>query len=314
PGISHVRRLIAEFREFQPDVVQGWMYHGNLAAWLAKFFTRSNVHLFWNIRQTLYDEKLEKRLTRAVINITKYVANAPKKIVYNSKVSASQHEAIGYSSNLTVMIPNGFDLDRFKFSKPARTDVRSEFGIAEHEKLVVQISRFHPMKDQHSLLLAASELKQRGETIMFLLAGKDLSDNNPELCNLRDNLGLEGIVIFAGEREDIPGILSAGDVLLSSSAWGEAFPNVIGEAMATGVPCVVTDVGEAKDIVGKFGVVVPPKDPVAMADALLRILNLPKGKAGKLKVQVRAKIRENYSIEKIGREYLELYGVRQEPN
>lgn len=307
PSPRTIINLISVAREFTPTVVQGWMYHGNLAAAGICSFLPSDTRLFWNIRQTLYDFSLEKKLTRTVIKLGARLASKPEKIVYNSKLSADQHEAVGFENSKTLIIPNGFNLERFRYSEENRSAVREELGLRSSDRVVGHISRYHPMKDQKSLLHAARRVVDADKEVCFLMAGLGLDSGNSELLGWIEELSLQDNVCLLGPRKDPERVLSACDYFISPSAWGDAFPNAVGEAMATEVPCVVTDVGASAELVGEYGIVVPTGDFTAMGDALLQMLSLPAEQRLELGQMCRKRVAEEYSIGEIGRQYLALY-------
>ena len=300
-----VKKLIRIVKTYNPSIVQGWMYHGNMAATLAVFSyfpVQKKVKLFWNIRQTLYDLDSEKRQTRWLIVLGRWLSFLPHGIIYNSSLSLKQHAAIGYSEKKNHMIPNGFDLEKFSSNKTNYQGFRKELGVSDNAILIGHISRLHPMKDHVTLLKAinrvAKEISNYEEThkVLFLLVGHNVT------IDLSNNAAIH----FLGERSDIPRIMSALDVLVSSSAWGEGFPNVIGEAMASEVPCVVTDVGDSAHIVGKYGKVCPVGDDRCIAESLLQFIKNEKQRkiAGQ---QSRKRIKKYYSIDKIKKEYLKVW-------
>jgi glycosyltransferase involved in cell wall biosynthesis len=306
PSWRVIKKLRQLMQAFKPDIVQGWMYHGNIAATAAVFLfdpMRRKTKLFWNIRQTLYDVNNEKAQTRWLIVLGRWLSFFPQSIIYNSNLSAEQHCDVGYLSKKTKIIPNGFDLQKFRPDKNRRQQLRKELKVSESTILIGHISRLHPMKD-HATLLRAIERVVDGlsgiggkQEVLFLLIGHGVTSE------LSKNLAVR----FLGERSDIPKIMSALDIVVSSSAWGEGFPNVIGEAMASEVPCVVTDVGDSAYIVGKYGRVCSVGDDQCIASSLLQLIENKQERkiAGK---QARKRIKENYSIDKIKKEYLKEWG------
>jgi len=306
PSWQTIKKLRQLMRAFNPDIVQGWMYHGNVAATVAVFLfdpMRRKVKLFWNVRQTLYDINSEKIQTRWLIVLGRWLSFFPHSIIYNSSLSAEQHCNVGYSVKKTKIIPNGFDLQKFRPDKNRRQQLCEELRVAESVLLVGHISRLHPMKD-HATLLRAIERVADGlsdivgkQEVLFLLIGHGVTNE----------LSKNSAIRFLGERVDVPRIMSALDIVVSSSAWGEGFPNVIGEAMASEVPCVVTDVGDSAYIVGKYGRVCPVGDDQCIASSLLQLIEnkQERKKAGK---QARKRIKENYSMDKIKKEYLKEWG------
>jgi glycosyltransferase involved in cell wall biosynthesis len=307
PTLIGILRLITISRELKPNIIQGWMYHGNLAAQIADLFTPGQTFVLWNIRQSLYSLLYEKRLTAAVIKLGSYLSRFPEYIIYNSKTSASQHEAIGYRANARVFIPNGFDTDHFVPSDEAKISVRSELGITGDVFLIGLICRYHPMKDHLNFLKAASLLLKKHSNVHFILAGDQVDESNSELCEKIHDLQLSNQVHLLGERRDIPRLVAALDIAVSSSYYAEAFPNVVGEAMSCAVPCVVTDVGDSAFIVGDTGRVVQPRDPQALADACSELISLNAYQRRDLGLKARQRILEHFSLDAVVRQYEALY-------
>jgi len=306
PSWQTIKKLRQFMRAFNPDIVQGWMYHGNIAATVAVFLfdpMRRKVKLFWNVRQTLYDINSEKTQTRWLIILGRWLSFFPHSIIYNSNLSAEQHCNVGYLSKKTKIIPNGFDLQKFRPDRQRRQQLREELKVSESTVLIGHISRLHPMKDHATLLRAidrvVDSLSSTGskQEVLFLLIGQGVTSE----------LSTNPAVHFLGERSDIPKIMSAIDIVVSSSAWGEGFPNVIGEAMASEVPCVVTDVGDSAYIVGKYGRVCSVGDDQCIANSILQLIE-NKQERETVGKQARKRIKENYSMDKIKKEYLKEWG------
>ncbi len=307
PSSSALWRLAAIVRKVKPDLVQGWMYHGNLAASFAKWPGRRGVPVLWNIRQTVYDLSNEKWLTAAVIRLGARLSQVPAKIIYNARVSAAQHEAMGYAPTKTEVIPNGFDCERFVPSQDARDKLRAELGVPSDGLLIGLVARYHPMKDHATFLRAAACLAARQKDARFVLAGQGVDADNAELRDLLHELGVESQVYLLGERRDIPVLTAALDIATTSSSWGEAFPNVIGEAMSCAVPCAVTDVGDSSWIVGDTGKTVPPDDPEALASTWCDLIHIgPEGRR-RLGLAARRRIEEQFALPAIVARYAELY-------
>jgi len=306
PNPRAVFRMMSITRQFAPDAIQGWMYHGNLAAWLVGRFAFTKAKIFWNIRQTLYDLNSERRMTRWLICLSRWLSSTPVNIVYNSELSARQHEAIGYPHQSRVVLPNGFDMKIFRPDKKARESVSFEFGLNSNVRLVVHAARYHPMKDHRNLLMAAKIISQDLPDVRLLLVGRGVNEENENLKSLCSDLGLRNNVLLLGERFDIPRLMSAADIVVLSSAWGEGFPNVVGEAMACGTPCVVTDVGDSAWVVGECGRIVPPRDADALSKTIVALL-LDDGLRKELGYKARQRIQDLFSIEKVSKSYLDLY-------
>ena len=204
-----------------------------------------------------------------------------------------------------VVIPNGFDLNLFKPDLEGRTLVRQELRIPEDTMLIGMVGRFDPQKDHYNFIKAAALLQKEIPDVQFLLCGDDITWENQKLSKWIDETGFHGYFHLLGRRSDISRIMTALDI--ASSSYGEGFPNVVGEAMSCGVPCVVTDVGDSALIVGDTGIVVPPKDPNALALAWKKLIEIGKDKRQKLGHNARLRIRENFNLPSVVRRYEELY-------
>lgn len=307
PSIQAVRHLARLSRSLNSDLVQGWMYHGNLAALAFKFFARNRPPLLWNIRQSLYSLKEEKPLTRMVIRAGARLSQIPERIIYNSQAAAGHHESFGYCSGGRAVLRNGFDVERYQPSKSARLGLRKELGVAESAPLVGMVARYHPMKDHDNFIQAANKVYARRPDVHFVMAGREVTLDH---SRLRDRVNASnGKTNFhlLGERKDIPEMMAALDLLVSSSAWGESFPNVIGEAMACAVPCVVTDVGDSAAILGGSGVKVPPTDSDALAGGVIDLLNMSERDRCSLGLRARQRIINEFSLAQVAAQYTTLY-------
>ncbi len=302
-----IYRLIDKVHTIKPALIQGWMYHANLAAQLASIFTFKPIPVVWNIRHSLYSLNYEKLSTAIAIKVLNGLSRFPKKIVYNSKISAEQHKQLGYRIAKTVVIPNGFDTEIFTPSIESRISIRTELGLTEDTFLIGRICRYDPMKDFPNFLHAAALLLKDYPDVHFILAGTKVDWDNQTLCQLINELGIAKSLHLFGERQDLPRITAALDIASTSSAYGEAFPNVIGEAMSCGVPCVVTDVGDSAWIVGNTGRVVPPKNSQALTNAYKDLLVLGAEGRSALGKAARARVMENFSLDFIVNQYEKLY-------
>ena len=307
PTPREVLRLLSTARRLRPDLIQGWMYHGCLAAQLCHAAAR-RAPVVWSIHCCNYDLGLEKRMTAAIIRLCGRLSPLAARIIYVSEASRLQHEAMGYRAERSRLIPNGFDMTRFAPSSEARQAVRAELGVREDHLLIGLIGRFHPMKDHINFLRAAARLSEEYHAVHFLLAGRGVDAGNQTLRRLISRWGLEGRTHLLGERRDIPRLIAASDICSLSSAYGESFPLVVGEAMACGVPCVVTDVGDAAEMVGATGLVVPPRNSEALADGWREMIRL--GSAGRalLGEAARERIRENFLLASVIAQYEALFG------
>jgi glycosyltransferase involved in cell wall biosynthesis len=301
-------QLARALRARRPDVIQGWMYHANIAATLTRAWTRLDAPVLWNIRASLMERRHEKWRTLLLIRLGGKLSFSPARIINNSAASALEHEReMGYRAAKRVVLPNGFDTDRFRPSPTARAAVRASLGLADSTLLIGCIGRYHPMKDHRAFLRAAALVAQARGDVSFVLAGKGVEPANAELADLIAEHALDDRVHLLGPRSDIAEITASLDISVSSSSSGEGFPNVIGEAMSCAVPCVVTDVGDSAAVVGDAGITVPPRDCQALAQAVLRLIDL--GGTGRAALGLRARQRaiERFSLDAVVRQYEDLY-------
>jgi glycosyltransferase involved in cell wall biosynthesis len=289
------------------DLVQSWMYHANLlgalgAPWLG------NSPLVWNLRQSTLDAQGSKRSTHLVVRLGAILSRiAPRRIICCSERVVEIHRALGYRAEIMTMIPNGFELDRFRPDPEARSAMRAGLGIDEAVPLLGLVARYDPQKDILTLLRAVARVRAERQDCRLLLCGKDMTADNAQIGSWLEQTGLGGAVHLLGPRRDPERVMAALDVLVSSSAYGEGFPNVIGEAMACGVPCAVTDVGDSGLIVGDTGLTAPPRDPNALAAAILQLLGEGREGLARRGASARARIALNYALPRIAERYAALY-------
>jgi len=306
PSLAGLLKLRAVIKALHPDLIQGWMYHGNLAATLARSMSSERPALVWNIRQSLYQIGNEKLLTRQVIRANRLFSESPDALLYNSQLSRYQHEVFGFVANAGQVIPNGIDLQRFSFSEVARQRVRTELAIPTEALVVGHVARLHPMKDHANFLQAAQTIALHYPNAHFILSGRDVCLDN---ANLKQKIptSLQNRFHLLGERSDVADLMNAMDVLTLCSAWGEGFPNVLGEAMAVGVPCVATDVGDSALVIGDCGVVIAPRDKTALASGIESLLALPVTERRLLGQRARRRIEDKFTLGAIVEQYAALY-------
>lgn len=294
-------------RACEPDLVIGWMHHGNLAAWLAAQRLQSNVPLIWNVRHSVADIRNEKALSRIVLRLGAMLSRRPAAIVYNAAVAAEQYRAMGYDPSRAIVIPNGFDCALYRPKPDARRALRQRLGIADRATLVGMIARLHPMKDPAMLVEAVHAARWKGADIHLLLAGQGMDDPPLDLARALAGAIPPDRLTLLGQRNDLPDLMPGLDILALPSAWGEGFPNTLAEAMACGVPCIATDVGDSGVVIGPAGRVVPPRDADAMAAALVELVEIGGEGRSRIGVLARQRVCENYAIADIGARFSALY-------
>lgn len=308
PNPFALLQLAFWLRQNPPDVVQTWGYHSDLIGGLASRLAGS-AKVMWGIRHTDLDPHIEKRRTiwtaKACARLSPWV---PSQIVCCARSSRRVHMKMGYESSKMVVIPNGFDLTAFKPDPTARLSVRSELGISEAAPLIGLVARYHPQKDHRNFIQAAERFNKYEPDAHFILCGEGISWTNIELAAWIKATGISRNFHLLGVREDVPRLTAALDIATVSAASGEAFPNVIGEAMACGVPCVVTDVGDSALIVGETGLVVPAKNSSALQAGWVELLlGMNRDQRIQLGLKARGRILETFSLSTIVEKYEQLY-------
>lgn len=299
-------KLSLLLRKLKPDLVQTWLYHSDLIGGLAAKLAGIKK-IFWSIRQSNIDADSNKRSTIWIVKTCAKLSSwLPDKIICCSHAALKSHVALGYTKEKILVIPNGFDLDEFKPDQDARKSVRRELGIDESIFLVGLVARFDPQKDHQNFVQAAELLRKNDSSVHFVLCGDGINTENAQLTQWIKQADLEKSVYLLGTRSDVSFLATAMDVAVSSSI-GEGFPNVIGEAMACGLPCVVTDVGDSALLVGDAGLVVAAKDPEALAAAIDELLQASSEFREELGKKARLRVMNNYSLDSVVKKFEAVY-------
>jgi glycosyltransferase involved in cell wall biosynthesis len=301
-ALGALPRLIGMLRASRPALVQSWLYHADLAALLATRLA-GRPPIVWNVRCSDMDLRRYARRTRFIVAALARCSRVPAAVVVNSRSGQAQHERLGYRPRRWVLIPNGFDLERFRPEPTAGPKLRGELGLPDDAVVIALVARVDPMKDHEGFLAAARRVTAARASARFVLVGRGTEALAPRI----DALGLRETVLTLGYRDDTDRLLPGADVACLSSTWGEGFPNVLGEAMACGVPCVTTDVGDAGAIVGDTGLVVPPGDPDALARALTALIDRGPAARAALGGAARARVAARYALPAIVLQYQALY-------
>ena len=305
PSPVGLGRLLGLLRALSPDVLQTWLYHADLLGLLAGKAAGVPA-IVWNVRASNMDMSRYKKLSRWTLAACAKLSRLPDVVVVNSEAGRLHHAGLGYRPRRWEVIPNGFDLESFRPDHEARAALRKDLGVSPEDVLVGLVARFDPMKDHENFLRACGLAAQQDREARFLMVGEGVTSSNEVLAGWIDAAGLRERVICLGPRSDLPRVYAALDVAALSSRT-EGFPNAVGEAMACGVACVVTDVGDARLVVADAGLVVAPSDPVALAGAFHRLI--AEGAEGRKRRGLlgRRRIEENYGLPRIVERYAQLY-------
>lgn len=272
PSLTHLFCLIKLIRKERPDVVQTWMYHADLLGGIAARLAGVR-RTFWGVRHSTLDKGKSKRSTILIARLCAILSKwVPEKIICCAHKALEAHTEIGYEPSKLLVIPNGYDLTRFKPDPIAATSAREELGLKLDEFVLGKVGRFDPLKDHFNLLQALALVARQQVKFKCLLVGKGLSPDNESLVTRIAELDLQDTVTLAGQRTDIPVIMNALDLHVLSSI-SEGFPNVIAEAMASGTPCVSTNVGDALEIIGDAEACCQASDPEALANLIHKMYN-----------------------------------------
>jgi glycosyltransferase involved in cell wall biosynthesis len=304
--IADARNVVRDLRAFDPDVVQGWMYAGNVGAAMLRTRLRRAVPLIFGIRHSLERFDAERLRTRLAIRANGLALWRPALVVYNSVAGARSHEPVGFGRWRGEVVPNGVDTNRFQPSVERRADLRAELCVGEDEVLVGCVARDHPMKGLGDFCAAANALAANCDRVRFVLVGTGLGGDNSDLAALTAAGGRRDRFHLLGPREALERIYPAFDVLVLSSL-AEGTPNVLLEAQACGVPCVATDVGDVARVVADRNYVVPPGDVPALTRALSKLAGSHRAARLALGQRARARMEAEFSLDACHRRYLEIY-------
>ena len=298
-------QLIRIIRKFRPNIIQSWLYHADFLVGIASFLVGS-ISIIWNIRSTTIPQgplSFTYWLVR-ICALLSYIA--PDKIICCAESTRKAHIKLGYSGNKMIVIPNGFDFTSLNADINLKIRARKDLGINNNEIVIGVIGRFDPLKDFKNFILAAKYTATQQNNLKFLMVGRNNDLFNAKLCGWIQDNGLQNNFILVGQQKDIPYFLSAMDIFCLCSAY-EAFPNVLVDAMAMELPCVVTKAGDSEIILDDIKYTVPIKSPHALAEKLLIMCKLKiedrqlLGKINSLKV------REKYDIKKVREDYERVY-------
>ena len=292
-------RLCAIIRQEQPDVIQTWLYHADLLGLLAGKFKGVGA-VAWNIRASNFPADETSPLLAVTLRALVALSPIPDLVIVNSQSGKIVHERLGYRPRRWTVIPNGFEIERFRPNPKARASARTAFGIDAAAPVVGMIARFDPMKDSPTFFEASRLLSIERPEARFVVAGNGMDEHNPQIAEWLSTAGIDrDRYRLIGVQDAVETLLPSFDLATLSSAYGEGFPNVIGEAMAAGVPCVATDVGDVRWLIGDTGRVVPPRSPALLANAWSELLGLDNETRRALGARARQRIERDFGLDRI---------------
>ena len=310
PGVPdpvRVARFLRDVSREPPALIQTWMYQSDLLGGLAASVAGGEPALVWGVRHGRLEPGAHSWHMRLSARACALLSGRlPAAIVCPSESSRRWHADHGYHADRITTIPNGFDTDRFRPDPEAYRDVRAELGIPPEAVIVGHVARFDPQKRHRDVVDAAARVCRENDAVHVVLCGDGLTGANPVLAEWVRETRHADRFHSLGVRTDIWRLMAAMDVLVLASS-GEGFANCVGEAMACGVPCVVTDVGDANELVGETGVVVAVGDVVGLARGIRSLLALAPSERARIGAAARRRIEESYGQSRMISEYGELY-------
>ncbi len=305
---SALGKLWRVLRVERPAVVQTWMHHADLIGGLMARLTGAR-RVVWSIHcreithapgESAWKTALLKRLLPWAAKVV------PSRIVSCSQAALADHVAIGYPRARLQWIPNGIDSNRFRRSAQRRRETREKFGLSETAQVIGFVGRFHEMKNLPLLLRAMALLQERLPEVRLLMCGVRLEDLDAECRSLADDLPRPGQVLWLPFQSE-PELFYPALDLFTLSSRTEACPMTVLEAMACGVPCVTTDVGDCALLTKGYGTVTPAGDASALAAAWSHWLTMPPQSRAQAGESARARVLEHFSLDRAADAYQRLY-------
>lgn len=290
-----------------PDIVQGWLSQGNTVSYLLGRTLFPKAPVVWNIRNSISHPYSTTDRILVKLNSTISKSKRVRRIIVNSQAGIRDYSGVGYSSEKMILIGNGFDTETFRPQADLSKELRDELGIPHGSFVIGAIGRFHPMKDWSTFIRAANAATEISQNIKFVVLGptiQQLQDLEPRLLKALYHKNCLHVLERGFESSSFYQVI---DLLSLNSAWGEGFPNVLGEAMACARPCVATDVGDAAIVLGNKKLTISPGDVEGLVEKWHSIIKLPESERIELGVTNRNRVISEYSLRKTAAEYLNLY-------
>jgi glycosyltransferase involved in cell wall biosynthesis len=303
--VSDMLRLYRLMRTLQPDIVQTWLYHADFLGGLAARVA-GNRNVIWGVRTTDVDGGCARAtafVRQACASLSRWI---PHTIVCVAEAARRSHSLVGYDAGRMVVVGNGFDLSVLTSDQSQRGQLRAQCGFDKDDVVVGTLGRFNLDKDHANFVQAAGQLARRHPRLRFLMVGENLDARNEVLMGWIEATGHADRFVLLGERSDVAVCLAAMDIFCLSSRT-EAFPNVVGEAMAMGLPCVSTDVGDVGVLMADTGVLVPKADPAALAQGVAGLMALGPAYREQMGQKARERIRATFTMACVRKRFERIY-------
>jgi glycosyltransferase involved in cell wall biosynthesis len=303
-AIRGVMGLRGAFVRSEADIIHGWMYHGNLAASIGAMIHRRQP-VVWSIHHSIDDISAEKSQTQRIIRLLAKCSGSVAAISYCSNAAASQHEALGFDPSKRAVIPNGVDCTFFRPDVSARARLVERYRIPAERLIVANVARAHPMKAHSMFVRVLAKLRDEGLDVHGLVVGA--GHENAEARQAMDECAMRDRITMPGPVSDVERILPGIDIFLLSSAWGEAFPLSVAEAMACGIPCIVTDVGDCRWLVGDDALVASPRDVERLSAAVRQLAQITHEERQQIGLAGRRRVIDLFSLDQYTDRHVALY-------
>ncbi len=267
--IPFLSQLWKTVRRVRPHIVHGYMGVANeLALLVGKVF---GAKVVWGLRSSIVDFSNYDWAHLFSFRISALLSHFPDLIIVNSHAGRRHHISHSYDAAKIIVIPNGIDTNLFKPDHDSGSRWRASVGISATTRLIGIVARFDPIKDHETFLRAAALLVRETPNLHFACVGAPIEPFFSRARHLACSLNLHHAVTWCPPQDSMPHVYNALDILVSSSL-SEGFSNVLAEAMACGVLCVATNVGDSALILADAGFLVPPRDPQSLFKALASAL------------------------------------------
>lgn len=290
--------------EVNPKIIQTWLHHADLVGLIASKLA-GYKNLIWSVHCSYLLPPHFTFKNRFLVKILSILSKIPKVVVFNSTAGIKSHIERGYFPRKMEKIPCGFDSIKFSPNIINREKIRKQINIAENDFVVGFVGRYHIVKDIRTFLLSVYELSKKHNNIKGVLAGENIDKSNEEILSMIKELELENIILL-GKRDDVPDLMNSLDLFIMTSA-SEGFPNVLGEAMLTGLPCLVTNVGDCREVVGNNKYVFNVGDYKEISKIASEIVNFTKEQKKELSLYNIKRIVDTYEISLVSRKYHLIY-------
>ena len=297
-------RLILLLRHRRFHLIQSWLYHGDFLGIPLSLLLR--CPLIWNLRCSSVDWKTYSPITWRIVKLLARLSRFPKAVIVNSSAGLDAHRKLGYRPRKWVNIPNGFDTKKFQPKDKTHHDLRDTLNLPLTTRLIGTVGKWDPLKDYPTLFEGARLLLTSQNDVHFVMWGMGLTKENKELVSKLEHKKLGQNFHLMGLQPNLENWLPGLDLFTLTSKT-EGFPNVLGEAMACGIPCVSTNAGAAAEIIDQEGVVVEISNASQLMQGWVKILSLKKEEYLSLSNKVRNSVLQRYSLNTILDAYHQLY-------